>query len=90
MGGEEKEEGEKMQLQKQSVKHKNPYCFVVALSALQLLGTDGAPPCSGSIHRGALGLQAPSLFSLSLAVNCAFVQRKNLAQCMLIYSQGGN
>lgn len=56
MGGEEKEEGEKMQLQKQSVKHKNPYCFVVALSALQLLGTDRAPPCSGSIHRGALGL----------------------------------
>lgn len=70
--------GGKMQLQKQSVKHKNPYCFVVVLSALQLLGTDKASPCSGSIRRGALGLRAPSLLSLSLAVNCAFVHRKKI------------
>lgn len=65
-----------MQLQKQSVKHKNPHCFVVVLSALQLLGTDKASSCSGSIRRGALGLRAPSLLSLSLAVNCAFVHGK--------------
>jgi len=67
-----------MQLQKQSVKHKNPYCFVVVLSALQLLGTDKAPPCSGSIRRGALGLRAPSLRSLSLPINCAFVHGEKI------------
>lgn len=68
-----------MQLQKQSVKHKNPYCFVVVLGALQLLGTDKTSSCSGSIRRGALRLRTPFLLFLSLAVNCAFVHGKKIS-----------
>lgn len=65
-----------MQLQKQSVKHKNPYCFVVALGALQLLGTDKTSPCSGSIRRGALRLRSPFLLLPKPCCQLCFCSRK--------------